>query len=156
MSLFPLPSRPSKMKRLTFDMFRRYASALLRTFRPSDSHPSWEDLRIRLGLHPMEALIMGEESVAEAPRPSSQLDLMGMAGWSGNLFLTDRHLLLHFPKRQQVSFVAEAVWRWRLLIFCFSVVVVGSGVLTLCSCWGGICFFIYLSCASLVFTRYCF
>lgn len=85
-------------------MFRRYALALSRGFRPSDGHPSWEDLRIRLGLHPLEALIMGEEVVLEAPRSSSsQLDdLMALAGWAGNLFLTDRHLLLHFPKRQQV------------------------------------------------------
>ncbi|CAN0547204.1 unnamed protein product, partial [Ectocarpus sp. 12 AP-2014] len=93
-------------ERLTFDVFRRYAEALSRAFCPSESHPSWEDLRIRLGLHPLEALIMGEEFVAEAPRSSSsQLDLMALAGWSGNLFLTDRHLLLHFPKRQQARVV---------------------------------------------------
>ncbi|CAB1121398.1 unnamed protein product [Ectocarpus sp. CCAP 1310/34] len=92
--------------RLTFDVFRRYSEALSRAFRPSDSHPSWEDLRIRLGLHPLESLIMGEEFVAEVPRSSSsQLDLMALAGWSGNLFLTDRHLLLHFPKRQQARVV---------------------------------------------------
>ncbi|CAN0118871.1 unnamed protein product, partial [Scytosiphon promiscuus] len=92
-------------ERLTFDVFRRYADALSRAFHQSDAHPSWDDLRIRLGLHPLEALIMGEEFVAEVPRTSSQLDLMALAGWSGNLFLTDRHLFLHFPKRQQVRVI---------------------------------------------------
>ncbi|CAN0417815.1 unnamed protein product, partial [Laminaria digitata] len=51
---------------LTFEVFHRYAEALSRAFRPSDAHPSWEDLRLRLGLHPLEALLMGEEFVAEA------------------------------------------------------------------------------------------
>lgn len=90
-------------KRLTFDVFNRYAEALSRAFRPSETHLSWEDLRLRLGLHPMEALIMGEDFVVEGGRSSTApLDLKALGGWPGTLFLTDRHLLLHLPKRQQV------------------------------------------------------
>lgn len=49
---------------------------------------------------------MGEEFVAEVGRFSPQLDLMTFAAWGlGTLFLTDRHLLLHFPKRQQVYYL---------------------------------------------------
>lgn len=45
---------------------------------------------------------MGEEFVVEGSHASSQLDLMALAGGGGTLFLTDRHLLLHYSKRQQV------------------------------------------------------
>lgn len=61
---------------------------------------------MRLDLHPMEVLIMWEEFVVEADRSSAssqmQMDLMALAGGAGTLFLTDRHLFLHFSKRQQV------------------------------------------------------
>lgn len=76
---------------------------------------------------------MGEEFVAEAPRSSSsQLDLMAIAGWSGNLFLTDRHLLLHFHKRQQVLLLLLLVV---VVVFVVVVVVVvaGSAVANVCS-----------------------
>lgn len=45
----------TRCTRLTFETFRRYTSALSRAFHPSGGYPSWEDLRLRLGLHPMEA-----------------------------------------------------------------------------------------------------
>lgn len=50
----------------------------------------------------LQALLMGEEFVLEASQSSPHLNIIALAGGTGTLFLTDRHLLLHVSKRQQV------------------------------------------------------
>ncbi|CAM9943635.1 unnamed protein product [Choristocarpus tenellus] len=99
-----LPAEPLDCGfRLTFQVFSCYVQCLGGVFRPLET---WEDLRLKLSLEPMEPMVMSEDYVIEGGGGGVGM-MAGLTG-SGSLFLTSQHLFLHLSTRQQVRVIPLA------------------------------------------------